>query len=98
VPHAVHREPLVHQRAAVIRPAGVPVYTGELLATGQGGIGYLLKERVGDVPAFLDALRRVAAGGTALEREVVAELMQTRVAATTGRSPRSPRASTRCSG
>ena len=55
-----------------------PVYTGELLATGQGGIGYLLKERVGDVPAFLDALRRVAAGGTALDREVVAELMQTR--------------------
>ena len=53
-------------------------YTGELLATGQGGIGYLLKERVGDVPAFLDSLRRVAAGGTALDREVVAELMQTR--------------------
>ena len=55
-----------------------PVYTGELLATGQGGIGYLLKERVGDVPAFLDSLRRVAAGGTALDREVVAELMQAR--------------------
>jgi DNA-binding NarL/FixJ family response regulator len=55
-----------------------PVYTGELLATGQGGIGYLLKERVGDVPAFLDALRRVAAGGTALDREVVAELMRAR--------------------
>ena len=55
-----------------------PVYTGELLATGQGGIGYLLKERVGDVPAFLDALRRVAAGGTALDREVVAELMRNR--------------------
>jgi len=55
-----------------------PVYTGELLATGQGGIGYLLKERVGDVPAFLDALHRVAEGGTALDREVVAELMQSR--------------------
>ncbi|MDP9135914.1 MAG: response regulator transcription factor [Actinomycetota bacterium] len=55
-----------------------PVYTGELLATGQGGIGYLLKERVGDVPAFLDALRRVAAGGTALDPEVVAELMRNR--------------------
>src|SRR5262249_53308333 len=36
-----------------------PIYTAELLATGQGGIGYLLKERVGDVPAFLDAVRRV---------------------------------------
>jgi DNA-binding NarL/FixJ family response regulator len=56
-----------------------PVYTAELLATGQGGIGYLLKERVGDVPAFLDAVRRVATGGTALDREVVAELVQSRV-------------------
>jgi DNA-binding NarL/FixJ family response regulator len=55
-----------------------PVYTGELLATGEGGVGYLLKERVGDIPAFLDALRRVAAGGTALDREVVAELMRSR--------------------
>jgi DNA-binding NarL/FixJ family response regulator len=55
-----------------------PVYTAELLASGEGGIGYLLKERVGDVPAFVDAVRRVAGGGTALDREVVAELMQTR--------------------
>jgi VIT1/CCC1 family predicted Fe2+/Mn2+ transporter/DNA-binding NarL/FixJ family response regulator len=55
-----------------------PVYTAELLGTGHGGIGYLLKERVGDVPAFLDAIRRVAAGGTALDREVVAELVQAR--------------------
>ena len=55
-----------------------PVYTAELLATGEGGIGYLLKERVGDVPAFLDAVRRVARGGTALDREVAAELVQTR--------------------
>jgi DNA-binding NarL/FixJ family response regulator len=55
-----------------------PVYTAELLATGEGGIGYLLKERVGDVAAFLDAVRRVAAGGTALDREVVAELVHTR--------------------
>ena len=57
-----------------------PAYTAELMASGQGGIGYLLKERVGDVPAFLDALRRVADGGTALDREVVAELVQTRAA------------------
>jgi len=55
-----------------------PVYTAELLASGEGGIGYLLKERVGDVPAFVDTVRRVAGGGTALDREVVAELMQTR--------------------
>ena len=57
-----------------------PAYTAELLATGEGGIGYLLKERVGEVRAFLDAIRRVAAGGTALDREVVAELVQARAA------------------
>jgi DNA-binding NarL/FixJ family response regulator len=55
-----------------------PVYTAELMASGEGGIGYLLKERVGDVPAFVEAVRRVAAGGTALDREVVAELVQSR--------------------
>jgi DNA-binding NarL/FixJ family response regulator len=55
-----------------------PVYTAELLASGEGGIGYLLKERVGEVRAFVDALERVAAGGTALDREVVAELMRAR--------------------
>jgi DNA-binding NarL/FixJ family response regulator len=52
-----------------------PVYTAELLASGEGGVGYLLKERVGEVRAFLDAVQRVAAGGTALDREVVAELV-----------------------
>ncbi len=61
-----------------------PVYTAELLAGGEGGIGYLLKERVGDVPGFLDAVHRVAEGGTALDREVVAELVQTRSAAGDG--------------
>ena len=55
-----------------------PVYTSELLASGEGGVGYLLKERVGDVRGFLDAVRRVAAGGTALDREVVAELVRGR--------------------
>jgi DNA-binding NarL/FixJ family response regulator len=55
-----------------------PVYTAELLAGGEGGVGYLLKERVGDIPAFLDAIRRVADGGTALDREVVSELVQAR--------------------
>ena len=53
------------------------VYTSELLSSsGEGGVGYLLKERVGDVRGFLDAVERVAAGGTALDREVVAELVQ----------------------
>ena len=55
-----------------------PVYTAELLASGEGGIGYLLKERVGEVRAFVDAVERVASGGTALDREVVAELMRSR--------------------
>jgi DNA-binding NarL/FixJ family response regulator len=55
-----------------------PVYTQELLATGEAGIGYLLKERVGEVRTFLDAVERVAAGGTALDREVVAQLMGAR--------------------
>ncbi len=55
-----------------------PVYTAELLAGGEGGVGYLLKERVGDIPAFIDAIERVAAGGTALDREVVSELMADR--------------------
>jgi DNA-binding NarL/FixJ family response regulator len=52
-----------------------PAYTSELLAAGEGGVGYLLKERVGEVRTFLDAVRRVAGGGTALDREVVAELV-----------------------
>jgi DNA-binding NarL/FixJ family response regulator len=56
-----------------------PVYTAELLESeGEGGIGYLLKERVGDVKAFVGAVQRVAAGGTALDREVVAELVRSR--------------------
>ncbi len=50
-------------------------YASELLADGAGGVGYLLKDRVADVRDFTDALRRVAAGGTALDPEVVAQLM-----------------------
>ncbi len=50
-------------------------YASELLADRGGGVGYLLKDRVADVRDFLDALRRVAAGGTALDPEVVAQLL-----------------------
>lgn len=57
-----------------------PVYTAELLDSPGGGIGYLLKERVSDLADFLDALRRVAAGGTALDREVVSVLVRARSA------------------
>ncbi|MFD7168593.1 response regulator [Streptomyces violascens] len=50
-------------------------YAADLLATQTGGIGYLLKQRVADVEEFVDALRRVAAGGTALDPQVVAQLL-----------------------
>jgi DNA-binding NarL/FixJ family response regulator len=53
-----------------------PVYTAELLDSGEGGIGYLLKERVGDVKGFIAAVESVARGGTALDREVVSELVR----------------------
>jgi DNA-binding NarL/FixJ family response regulator len=53
-------------------------YAAELLGGGVSGVGYLLKDRVGRVDEFLDALDRVAAGGTALDPEVVAELLTRR--------------------
>jgi DNA-binding NarL/FixJ family response regulator len=55
-----------------------PAYSGELLASGQSGVGYLLKERVSEVRTFIDAIHRVAAGGTALDREVVSTLVRER--------------------
>ena len=69
-------------------------YADDLLASGDGGVGYLLKDRVSDLDDFLAALATVADGGTALDPQVVAQLM--------GRRPRpararSPRASARCS-
>jgi DNA-binding NarL/FixJ family response regulator len=53
-------------------------YAAELLGGGANGVGYLLKDRVGRVDEFLDALERVAAGGTALDPEVVTELLTRR--------------------
>jgi DNA-binding NarL/FixJ family response regulator len=50
-------------------------YAVELLTGQMRGIGYLLKDRVADVAEFLDSLRRVAAGGTALDPEVVSQLL-----------------------
>lgn len=55
-------------------------YAAELLADGRGGVGYLLKDRVLDVADFVDAVRRVANGGTALDPEVVAQLFSRREA------------------
>jgi DNA-binding NarL/FixJ family response regulator len=53
-------------------------YASELLADGSGGIGYLLKERVADVRDFVDAVRRVAEGGTAMDPEAIAQLVARR--------------------
>jgi len=50
-------------------------YAADLLSANTSSIGYLLKDRVADVTEFLDALRRVASGGTALDPEVVAQLL-----------------------
>ena len=78
-------------RAAVEARAAVPgtavlvlsqyvevAYADELLADGRGGVGYLLKDRVTDLDAFLAALAGVAAGGTALDPQVVAQLFARR--------------------
>ena len=50
-------------------------YATELIAGRPHGVGYLLKDRVADVSEFLDALHRVATGGSALDPEVVAQLL-----------------------
>ncbi len=71
--------------AARARLPGLPVlvlsqyveqlYARELLAGGTGGIGYLLKDRVLDGAQFVEAVRRVADGGTAMDPEVIARLL-----------------------
>jgi DNA-binding NarL/FixJ family response regulator len=50
-------------------------YAAELLADGTGGVGYLLKDRVSDVREFVEAVRRVASGGMALDPEAVSQLV-----------------------
>jgi DNA-binding NarL/FixJ family response regulator len=50
-------------------------YASELLASDTRGVGYLLKDRVADLDEFVEALRRVAGGGTALDPEVVTQLL-----------------------
>lgn len=51
-------------------------YAAELFGSGSSRVGYLLKDRVADIGEFLQALRRVAAGGVALDPEVVAQLLR----------------------
>jgi DNA-binding NarL/FixJ family response regulator len=74
--------------AARSRSRGFPVlilsqyveqlYARELLSDGAGGVGYLLKDRVGDVRQFVEAVRRVAGGGTAMDPEVISQILTTR--------------------
>jgi DNA-binding NarL/FixJ family response regulator len=58
-----------------------PSYVTDLIDDHPAGVGYLLKERVGDVPAFVDAVRRVAAGGSALDPEVISLMLGRRASA-----------------
>ncbi|GAB2897467.1 response regulator transcription factor [Streptomyces mayteni] len=54
------------------------LYARELLADGNGGVGYLLKDRVFDADQFVDAVRRVAGGGTAMDPQVIQQLLARR--------------------
>jgi DNA-binding NarL/FixJ family response regulator len=75
-------------RAAIAARAQVPglpvlvlsqhveqLYARELLSSGGGGLGYLLKDRVSDIPGFIEAVRTVAGGGTVMDPDVVAQLL-----------------------
>jgi DNA-binding NarL/FixJ family response regulator len=64
------------------------LYARELLADEAGGVGYLLKDRVGDVEEFVGAVRRVAAGGTAMDAEVIGQLLGRRAAPIARLTPR----------
>ena len=64
-----------HARLMVLSQYVEVSYADELLATGDGGVGYLLKDRVSDLDTFLGAIDAVAAGGTALDPLVVRQLM-----------------------
>jgi DNA-binding NarL/FixJ family response regulator len=64
------------------------LYARELLADDAGGVGYLLKDRVGDVEEFVGAVRRVAAGGTAMDAEVIGQLLGRRAAPIARLTPR----------
>jgi DNA-binding NarL/FixJ family response regulator len=55
-----------------------PLYARELLTDRNGGVGYLLKDRVSNVAHFVDAVRRVADGGTVMDPEVVSQLLARR--------------------
>ena len=85
MPPTFTNEGLVAAIDARTRRPGLPVlvlsqyveqlYARELLRSGEGAIGYLLKDRVGNVPDFIDTVRQVAAGATVLDPKVVAAMV-----------------------
>ena len=85
LPPSFRDEGIRGARAARERLDGLPVlvlsqyvervFAKELLADGRGGVGYLLKDRVADPAEFVEAVQRVAGGGTAMDPEVVAQLV-----------------------
>jgi DNA-binding NarL/FixJ family response regulator len=83
-----HRHP---NTAVLVLSQHVETRNAVDLVTSGGGFGYLLKDRILDVDDFLDAVRRVAAGGSALDPEVVASLLHDRPANTDPLSALSPR-------
>ena len=80
------------RRSSSSRSTSSTTYATELLADGRGGVGYLLKDRIMDVDDFVDAVRRVAEGGTALDPEVVAQLFSRRGARRPARAAHAARA------
>src|SRR5690625_4282821 len=69
------RERVPDLRVLVLSQYVEHLYARELLSQGTGSVGYLLKDRVADVNQFLDALRQVASGGTAMDPEVISQLL-----------------------
>ena len=69
------RAELPDLRVLVLSQYVEQLYARELLADGTGGVGYLLKDRVSDLAGFIDTVRRVAAGGTAMDPEVISALL-----------------------
>jgi DNA-binding NarL/FixJ family response regulator len=69
------RRQIPHLPVLVLSQYVEQLYARELLADGSGGVGYLLKDRVFDSTQFVDAVQRVASGGTAMDPEVIARLL-----------------------
>lgn len=100
MPPTYSNEGLVAALAARERRPGLPVvvlsqyveqlYARELLSSGEGAIGYLLKDRVGNVPDFVDTVRQVARGATVLDPKVVSAMVS-RLGATGPMSRLTPR-------